>query len=106
VASPQSVTFTWSANTEADLDQYIIMWGHMTNGVITYNNSFQVTKAQAIAAGHTLTLIPASLPLSFTRDGLYWFNIRAMDTTGNLGPLTTPLSKRIVRVANKLRARR
>lgn len=105
-SSPQRVVISWDPNTESDLSEYRIRWGASTNGVINYNNTFQISKAQAIAAGHTWTLIPANLPIAFIYDGLYYFAMQAVDTSGNVSALTAPQSKRVIRVGNKLIARK
>jgi hypothetical protein len=110
VANKQTIIITWSANTETDLGGYNIYFGTKTNTVVTYRtlSTINMTKAVAIAAGHTLTFTTDSATglNTFPWDGVWWVSITAYDLSNNESAKATPLSKRIIRTANKLVVRR
>jgi hypothetical protein len=105
VANEQTLVFAWTPNAAADgVDQYVIKWGNTQAG--PFLTTFQISAAQALAAGYTWTIIPSSLPLSFPRDGTYWFTLVAIDAAGNTSGQATPVSKRVIRTGNKIKVRR
>lgn len=87
----------WAANTEPDLAGYIIYYGTAPGVYLTNVSVGLVT---------TYTVQQGVASVNFTQDGLWYFSIVAFDTSGNISPPATPVSKRIIRTHNKLKRRK
>lgn len=110
MANEQTLVVSWTGNTETDLQDYILQSGYADPGGIAFNKSITITKAEAEAASHLFTFIPANGGTNSNTlipyDGTRWYRLFARDTAGNMSDPTTAQSKRIIRVGNKIKVRR
>ena len=111
MASEQVVVVTWNANPEeaTDLSHYILQSGYLDPGGVAFNRSVNITKADAIASGHTKTYTPASGGDALNlvpNDGVHYFRMFADDTSNNISAPTATQSKRVIAVAGKIKVRR
>jgi hypothetical protein len=84
LASAQSVTLAWDANTEADLAGYIVHYGEQSG---SYTKQVDVKK--------TTTATISSLTAGRT----YYFAVQAYSTAGLKSPLSTPVQATIPTVS-------
>lgn len=89
VNTHNGAALTWNANTEPDMASYTILFGQQP-GVFT----------QTLNQGTlgTSVTFPYS---SFDNDGLWYFALTAIDTSGNASVPSSTVSKRIIRTASQ-----
>ena len=98
MAQSNTGTLTWAANTESDLAGYIAIAGPESS--FTWPN---ILISPLLTGGVTVYVftVPAGAP-----DGLWYFTVRAQDTSNNHSNFANPVSKRLVRTSSKLVVKR
>lgn len=93
-----NAVLSWNANTEPDFLQYKIYASQSLNTAGVPDQTIPSAFTSTITGSPTITFTAGS----FDRDGLWYFAVSALDTTGNESAPCTAQSKRIIRVSNNL----
>lgn len=89
-----NATVTWGGSFESDLNAFKVYFSQTSGTWVLF--------IQTASSARSL-LIPAS---NFNRDGIWYFTVTSIDTSGNESAKATPVSKRIVRTPSKLKVKK
>lgn len=93
--SLNTAQLSWNANTESDLQGYIVF-----ASLVNSTSNIFTTSAVLLTNSYTFTMIPA-FP-----DGRWYFSVCAIDNSSNTSNQSAQVSKRLIRSTGQMVVRR